>query len=112
MIYINKIVEKPGSENKAPSNIASVGGYIFEPKLFSYLKNALGKLKQGEEFIFQPSIQRMIEDGGKVYGCVIDGKYYDTGDKLEYLKTVVDFALMHNDLNNEFMKFLEQRIKT
>jgi UTP--glucose-1-phosphate uridylyltransferase len=49
----------------------------------------------------------MIEDGHKVYGCnVANGKFYDTGDKLEYLKTVVDFALIHEDLKDEFREYL------
>jgi len=50
----------------------------------------------------------MIKDGHKVYGCMIEqGKFYDTGNKLEYLKTVVDFALMHEDLSEDFREYLK-----
>jgi UTP--glucose-1-phosphate uridylyltransferase len=35
------------------------------------------------------------------------GKYYDTGNKLEYVKTVVEFALRHKELNGEFREFLK-----
>ena len=43
-----------------------------------------------------------------VYACEIKGgKYYDTGNKIEYLKTVVEFALLHEDLNGEFRDYLK-----
>jgi UTP--glucose-1-phosphate uridylyltransferase len=107
---VRSIVEKPGSQQAAPSDIASVGGYLFDPVIFEYLKKARENLQPGEEFIFQPSIQRMIEDGHKIYGHKIrDGKFYDTGNKLEYLKTVVDFALMHEDLKDDFKEFLRTK---
>ena len=107
---INKIIEKPGSVDIAPSSIASVGGYLFTPEIFPYLKNDLAVLPEGQEFIFQPSIQKMIDDGLEVIGQKIDGKFYDTGNKLEYLKTVVDFALMHDDLKNEFEAYLKGKV--
>jgi UTP--glucose-1-phosphate uridylyltransferase len=111
IIDVEKIVEKPGSREAAPSDYASVGGYIFEPELFWFLEKALSELKEGEEFIFQPSLQKMIEEGHKVYGCEIqNGQFYDTGDKLEYLKTVVDFALMHDDLKDDFKDFLRTKV--
>jgi UTP--glucose-1-phosphate uridylyltransferase len=53
----------------------------------------------------------MIKDGHKVYGCeVADGHFYDTGDKLEYLKTVVDFALMHDDIKDDFADYLRTKL--
>jgi UTP--glucose-1-phosphate uridylyltransferase len=49
-----------------------------------------------------------IEDGKPMFGCEIkDGKYYDTGNKLEYLKTVVDFALAHPELGEDFKAYLQ-----
>jgi UTP--glucose-1-phosphate uridylyltransferase len=111
LIEIDKIIEKPGSKDAAPSDFASVSGYLFEPILFDYLNKAKDTYEGEDEFIFQPSLQRMMEDGHKVYGCnIANGKFYDTGDKLEYLKTVVDFALMHDDLKDDFMQFLRDRM--
>jgi UTP--glucose-1-phosphate uridylyltransferase len=107
LVEVSGIIEKPGTKEASPSNIASVGGYLFRPEIFSYLKTAKDKLQPGEEFIFQPSIQNMIRDGHKIYGQVINGKFYDTGNKLEYLKTVVDFALMHDELKDEFKDYLK-----
>lgn len=112
VIEIDKIIEKPITAKQAPSNLASVGGYLFEPVIFDYLKPARNKLKDGDEFIFQPSVQRMIDDGIKVSGCeILNGRYYDTGDKLDYLKTVVDFALMHDDIKDEFSKYLREKVE-
>jgi UTP--glucose-1-phosphate uridylyltransferase len=52
----------------------------------------------------------MINDGKKFYACQVQGgQFYDTGNKLEYLKTVVDFALKHEDVKDEFQKFLNDK---
>jgi UTP--glucose-1-phosphate uridylyltransferase len=111
LIDVDKIIEKPGSKETSPSDFASVSGYLFEPVLFDYLNKAKEAYDGESEFIFQPSLQRMMEDGHKVYGCnIMNGKFYDTGDKLEYLKTVVDFALVHEDLKDDFKDFLRTKI--
>lgn len=110
LMEVDKIIEKPGSKEAAPSDFASVSGYLFEPLLLEYLERAVLEVEKNEEFIFQPSLQKMIDDGHKVYGCeVANGRFYDTGDKLEYLKTVVDFALMHEDIKDDFAKFLREK---
>lgn len=107
LVRISNIIEKPG-KNNAPSNLASVSGYIFTPQLFDYLHKAKEAVADGDEFLQQPAIQQMINDGHDVYGLEIqNGRYYDTGNKLEYLKTVVDFALKHDDLKEEFTSYLQ-----
>jgi UTP--glucose-1-phosphate uridylyltransferase len=106
IIEVSTIIEKPGKEN-APSNLASVSGYIFNPVLFEYLTRAKEHLVEDQEFVQQLSIQQMINDGHQVLGLEVEnGKYYDTGNKLEYLKTVVDFALEHEDLKSKFLEHL------
>lgn len=107
LMNISAIIEKPGKAN-TPSNLASVSGYIFTPEIFGYLRDARTRLEPGKEFIQQPSIQQMINDGHTFYGLEIqNGKYYDTGNKLEYLKTVVDFGLEHEELREAFMDHLK-----
>lgn len=107
LIRMDKIIEKPGSAELAPSSLASVGGYIFEPTIFDFLHQQLENLDPENEFTFQISLQRMIEDGHTVHGLNIkDGKFYDAGNKLEYLKTVVDFALMRDDIKDDFAAYL------
>ena len=54
------------------------------------------------------AINELKKQGVPIYACEINnGKYFDTGNKLEYLKTVVEFALTHTEINGEFRKFLE-----
>ena len=106
IMEIDKIVEKPGKAN-APSNLANVSGYVFTPEIFSYLDKALLNLKEGEELYYNDTLRLMLEDKIKMLAVEIkDGKYYDTGNKLDYLKTVVEFALRHPDLNGKFRSYL------
>lgn len=112
VIEMDKIIEKPGSREASPSDIASVSGYVFDPVIFEYLKRQREELTEGVEFNQQISMQRMMDDGHKMYGFEVPGGvYYDTGNKLEYLKTVVDFALKHDELGDDFRTFLKTRIK-
>lgn len=111
LMRMTNIIEKPGKE-KAPSNLASVSGYIFTPELFAYLEEAKKAHIEGTEFIQQPSIQKMIDDGHTFYALEIqNGKYYDTGNKLEYLKTVVDFALERDELREKFLQHLTKVVE-
>ncbi|OGM02835.1 UTP--glucose-1-phosphate uridylyltransferase [Candidatus Woesebacteria bacterium GWA1_41_8] len=100
------IIEKPGKEN-APSDLATVSGYLFTPDIFNYLDEVLKNLQEGDEFYYNDALKLMLKDHKKVLAVEIkDGKYYDTGNKMEYLKTVVEFALKHKSLNGEFKKYL------
>jgi len=102
---ILKIVEKPEAD-EAPSNIATHGGYILPPEIFSALKRI--KPGKGGEVWLPDAINLLNKEGIPVYTVIIkDGKYYDTGNKFEYLKTVVEFALQHTELNGDFKKFLK-----
>jgi UTP--glucose-1-phosphate uridylyltransferase len=106
--FVETIVEKPGKD-KAPSNLASVSGYLLMPEIFQYLEHALANYKEGE-FMIQPIMQMMINEGHSFYAKEIaDGIYYDTGDKLEYIKTVIDFALMNPDLGADVKEFLKSK---
>lgn len=108
VLKVDHIVEKPGKAN-APSDFAAVGGYLLTPEIFPYLEKGLASLRPDREFYLTDEvIEPMIADGHAAYGCVIQGKRYDTGDKLEYLKTVVDFALNHEELGPEFESYLRR----
>jgi len=107
IIDANILIEKPGKEN-APSDLSTVSGFIFTPDIFDYLDKVLENLEEGQEFYYNDALKLMLEDGKHVLGVEIkDGKYYDTGNKMEYLKTVVEFALKHPDLNGEFREYLK-----
>lgn len=112
VIRMKQLVEKPG-QAQAPSNFASVGGYLLTPDIFPYIEQSQKTLKEGEEFFFTTfGLEPMLKDGKKLFGCVLkDSKYYDTGNKLEYLKTVVDFALRRDDVNGEFRDYLRSVVQ-
>ncbi len=112
LVKVKSFVEKPGSAEASPSGLASVSGYLFEPSLFKYLHEDLESLEEGTEFIMQPAVQRMAADGHMVYGREIqNGAYYDTGNKLEYLKTVFDFALEREDIGPELSDYLRKKLQ-
>lgn len=106
IIDADVILEKPGKE-KAPSDLANVSGFLFTPDIFKYLDKALLNLKEGDEFYYNDALKLMLADGKRILAVEVKGgKYYDTGDKIEYLKTVVEFALKHPDINGEFRQYL------
>lgn len=110
VIKMHSIVEKPGKEN-APSDLASVSSYLLPGKFFEYLETASQEYDGSGEFTFQPVMQKMIDDGHAFFGYEIkDGIYYDTGDKLEYLKTTIDFGLRHPDLGPALESYLKSRL--
>lgn len=106
IIEAKTIIEKPGKEN-APSNLANVSGFLFTPDIFEFIDEALHSLKEGEELYYNRALDLMLKVGKKILAVEIKGgKYYDTGNKMEYMKTVVEFALKHPGLNGEFRTYL------
>ena len=107
LIDVDKILEKPGKKN-APSDLATVSGFIFTPDIFEYINKALANLNEGDELYYNDALKLMLSDGKRVIASEIKGgKYYDTGNKLEYMKTVVELGLEHEDINGEFRQFLK-----
>ncbi len=100
---VKKIVEKPGPE-KAPSRLASLGGFIFTPDIFDALEHT--KVGRGGELWLADANDKVLKKR-PIYAKLIDGTYYDTGSKLGYLKANVDFALRDVKLGKEFKKYLK-----
>src|SRR3989344_271918 len=101
---IFNLIEKPEPE-EAPSTLAAHGCYVLTPDIF----DDLAKLKpgKGNEIWLTDAIKNLMKRR-PVYACEIkDGRYYDTGNKIEYLKTVVEFALQHKELNGDFREYLK-----
>ena len=112
VIKMTNIVEKPGKAN-APSDLASVSSYLLPGEFFNYLEQGRSDFDGHGEFTIQPIMQRMIDDGHNFYGVEItNGTYYDTGDKLEYIKTVIDFGLNHQTLGPALKQFLQTRLNS
>jgi UTP--glucose-1-phosphate uridylyltransferase len=102
---IKAIIEKPNPD-EAPSNIATHGAYILPPEIFSALKRL--KPGKGGEIWLVDAINLLKDEGMPVYAVEIENaKYYDTGNKFEYMRTVVEMALQHPDISEDFREFLK-----
>jgi UTP--glucose-1-phosphate uridylyltransferase len=110
IIKATSILEKPGRA-AAQSDLASIGGYLFTPQIFEYLERLKNSQEGEPEFQIQPIIKAMMDAGKPYFAYEIENaEYFDTGNKLEYLKTVVDFALRRDDLGPDFKAWLQERI--
>lgn len=99
---IQSLIEKP-SQEQAPSNLAIFGRYILTPKIFNLLENQEPGV--GNEIQLTDAISALLKYE-PVYAQVFNGKSYDIGDKLGYLKTIIEFALQREDLEKEVLYFL------
>ena len=107
LMDVKTVIEKPGKD-MAPSDMATVSGWVFTPDIFEYLDQALQNLEEGKELYYNDALKLMLNDGKRMIAAEIkDGKYYDTGNKLEYMKTVVELGLKHPDVNGDFRQFLK-----
>lgn len=104
---VDALVEKPSTES-APSNVAILGRYIITPDVF----DILGDLPPGknDEIQLTDALEKLIKVDG-MYAYTFEGKRYDLGDKLGFLKATVDFALKRDDLREPFLNYLENVCK-
>lgn len=108
VLDVEVLMEKPGKQN-APSDYTTVSGFLFMPAIFNYLDKVLENLGEGEEFYYNDALKLMLNDGHRVLAREIEGgKFYDTGNKLEWLKTVVEFALEHQEVGEDFGEYLKK----
>lgn len=110
VVRITGLVEKPTAE-EAPSNYAIVGRYVLSPAVFDVLdETPPGK---AGEIQLTDALQTLAADPNQgVYGVVLRGRRYDTGNKAEYIKTVVEFALNRDDLEPDLKPWLINLAKT
>ncbi len=106
---IKKIIEKPLPQ-EAPSNLATHGAYILPPEIFDIISKL--KPSRDNELWLVDAINELINRGFPVYACQIkNGKYYDTGNKLEYLKAVIEFTLSHSEFSSEIKRFIKDLLR-
>jgi UTP--glucose-1-phosphate uridylyltransferase len=98
------IVEKPQPED-APSTLAVVGRYILTPRIFDCLENI--KPGKGGEIQLTDAIAALMEYE-KVLAYRFQGKRYDCGSKLGYVKANVEYAMRHPEIGPDFNKFLAE----
>jgi len=106
VVRITGLVEKP-APGESPSNFAVIGRYVLRPEVFDVLeRTAPGK---GGEIQLTDALQELAADpelAGGVYGVVFRGRRYDTGDRLDYLKAIVQLAVDRDDLGPGFRSWL------
>ncbi len=100
---INSIVEKPQPKD-APSTLGVIGRYIFNPEIFDCLEKI--KPGQGAEIQLTDAIQMLLSQQS-IFAYQFEGKRYDCGDKLGFMKANVEFSKKHLEIGKEFIAFLK-----
>jgi UTP--glucose-1-phosphate uridylyltransferase len=104
VVRITGLVEKPPAD-EAPSDLAIIGRYVLSPTVFEVLRHtAPGR---GGEIQLTDALQSLIACE-PVHGVVFRGRRYDTGDRLDYLKTVVRLASERDDLGPPLLEWLRE----
>lgn len=109
VVRVTDLVEKPPVD-EAPSNWAIIGRYVIDPAVFEVLENT--PPGRGGEIQLTDALRTLagksVAEGGQVHGVLFRGRRYDTGDKLDYLRTVVKFAADRPDLAPDFLPWLRE----
>ena len=102
------MIEKP-EVDKSPSNLAFAGRYILIPEIFQ----TLGDTPPGKNDEVQLTDAMIrISKFQSIYAHRIEGKRYDIGNKLDYLKTMVEFGLKRKEFANDLLEFLKDIVKS
>lgn len=108
VVRVDGLIEKPepGTE---PSNLAVIGRYVLQPQVFDVLAST--KPGQGGEIQLTDALQVLSADetiAGGVYGVVFKGRRYDTGDRVDYIKAIVELAVEREDIGPELRPWLKR----
>ena len=98
-----KLVEKPNI-GESPSNLAGLGRYVLKPEIFDALEK-VPKHDNGEYYLTDAMVMLMQE--GNFHVCSIDATYYDTGNKVGYLRANIDYALDREELKEDLKAYLD-----
>lgn len=107
VVRVTGMVEKPAA-GTAPSNLAIIGRYVLRPEVFDVLERT--EAGKGGEIQLTDALQTLAADesiAGGVYGVVFRGRRYDTGDRLDYIKAIVQLAVERDDLGPELRPWLK-----
>ena len=100
---INSIVEKPQPKD-APSTLGVIGRYVFNPEIFDCLEKI--KPGKGGEIQLTDAIQMLLGQQS-IFAYKFEGKRYDCGDKLGFMKANIEFSKKHPEIGKEFIEFLK-----
>ncbi|MQA87604.1 MAG: NTP transferase domain-containing protein [Streptosporangiales bacterium] len=109
VVRVTDLVEKP-PRGEEPSRWIIIGRYVVDPAVFGVLRET--PPGRGGEIQLTDALKVLAErgpgEGGPVHGVLFRGRRYDTGDKVDYLRTVVQFASDREDLGPEFLPWLRE----
>lgn len=100
---IDELVEKP-PVNEAPSNLAIMGRYVLTPDIFDKIKETGAGV--GGEIQLTDALAKL----DKIYGNTFEGKTYDIGNRLEWLKTSIEFAMDDEESKNDLINYMKEII--
>jgi UTP--glucose-1-phosphate uridylyltransferase len=102
-VRVTGLVEKPPTD-EAPSTLAIIGRYVLPPEVFAALR--VTEPGAGGEIQLTDALVRLVDEGVPVHGVVFGGRRYDTGDRLDYLKAVIQLAVDREDLGPQLRPWL------
>ncbi len=107
IVRVTGLVEKPATED-APSNLAVIGRYVLPASVFDILERT--EPGKGGEIQLTDALQEMAasSEGPGVLGVVFDGRRYDTGDRVDYIKAIMQLAVDRDDLGPELRPWLKE----
>lgn len=108
VILANDFVEKPALKD-APSNLAIASRYIFTPEIFDFLEKTTEGVNN--EIQLTDAMRAMVKKHA-MYGLRFEGKRYDIGNKLDFIKTNIEFGLKNKEIGPELKKYLKELIET
>lgn len=106
LYILEDIVEKPEPE-LAPSRIGAIGRYVFTPKIFDCIRETSRGV--GDEIQLTDGI-RILNNYERIYAYEFKGKRFDTGDKIGYVKAILDFALNNENMKEDIFDYLKNLI--
>ncbi|HEY7016783.1 MAG TPA: UTP--glucose-1-phosphate uridylyltransferase [Streptosporangiaceae bacterium] len=116
VVAVTDLVEKPDPAD-APSNWIVIGRYVCDPAVFDVLRET--PPGRGGEIQLTDALRTLAAadrgagaDGGGVHGVLFRGRRYDTGNKLDYLRTQIQFACDREDIAPEFIPWLRRYLDT
>tara|TARA_A100001037_G_scaffold294391_1_gene312141 strand:+ start:11202 stop:12089 length:888 start_codon:yes stop_codon:yes gene_type:complete len=102
LLLIKDVVEKPKFD-EAPSDLAIIGRYIFNPDIFECINKVKPDTK-GE--VQLTDAIKMLLDSKQVYGYEFEGKRYDAGSKIGFIKANIEYGLSRRDIGDELREYL------
>src|SRR5216683_628447 len=109
VVTVTDLIEKP-VPGEAPSRWIVIGRYVCDPAVFDVLRKTLPG--RGGEIQLTDALKELAQmdpaDGGGVYGVLFRGRRYDTGNKVDYLRTLIQFAVERPDVAEEFVPWLRK----